>query len=302
MDNNDILQYLEPTFHVSTDQPYSINSSKLHDIYINPDYSSFFCDDYDLSIINWDIFQDPEHYYNVYIKQYPEDSGVFVIIIQQGYNNNPWASAKFLSYAIQINTSEMILDPITNEITFDFELRPLLHASQTTDYATGGFNIIHEFETINLYQDNYDSGIPYNLGEHFDIVTLSDVSYKKCMTQGDMFPIAIGSETILPQEGSQNTLLRWKTTYPNGEFPNVDITIGLSFKNLLPNLYVPMDIRLHKWTSLDNNNLVLMKRGISDWKQIEKETYNTRNMLNRGHNRYRDSDGWKQLPPGFGSL
>ena len=299
MDNYEILELLEPTFYVSTNQPYSINYSKLHDIYINPDYTSFFCGDYDLSISNWDFFQDPEHYYNVYIKQHPEQSGFFMIIIQQGHNGQGWASAKFLSYGIKINTSEMILDPITNEITFDFTLFPYLHGSQTTDYSTGGFDIIHEFETINLYND---SDIPYNLGEHFNINTLSDVSYKKCMTQEVIFPSATGIETVRPQEGSQNTLLRWKTTYPNGEYPNVDITIGLSFKNLLPNKYVPMDIRLHKWTSLDLNNLILMERGISGWEQIEKETYNTKNMLNHGHNRYRDSDGWKQLPPGFGSL
>lgn len=303
MDFGEFLELIEPTFYVSTDHPYSVNYSKLPDFYtgVNNDFS---CEGFDLSISNWDIFEDPEHYYNVYIKQpSPQLPQFFVIMIQQGHNNPPWASAKFLSYGVWINKNTVNLDPITNEITFDFNIYPYLHASQTTDYATGGFDIIHEFETSNLYEVGFLEK-PFNLGALFDINTLSDVSYKMCQqsTNGIVFPSAEGTETIPPQGFSQNTLLRWKTTYPNGEYPNVDITIGLSFKNLLPNKYVPMDIRFNKWTSLDLNNLVLMERGISGWKQIEKETYNTKNMLNRGYNRYRDIDGWKQLPPGFGSL
>lgn len=154
------------------------------------------------------------------------------VYIQYGQNAEGWASTIFI-----VQTLDASEDTKGNTITVKGNIIVKMLDSVVTEYAGAG---VEAKTTVTLNGTTIkDSTGMTNEGSTLDGEKTVSIN-----------------ETIDPQEKSNSTQLTMKNTYPNGEYPNSSVTLGLTLEN--PNLpqYIPMAIRLgDKWQELDNGLL-----------------------------------------------
>lgn len=101
---------------------------------------------------------------------------------------------------------------------------------------------------------------------------------------------------LAPSTQSSELDLVYFTHYPQGQYPDSPIKLGLTVYNPLPPTYKPMSIRRGDWKSLNANDGFIRIRHGGNWQDKTEENAMTSTHNNVGHNRIRRAGVWKQLP------
>lgn len=212
---------------------------------------------------------------NAYFLYYLEKNKKFYI--QVGMNRSDFASARFVTETYDILNEHLNED---GSVEADIKITLSPFSGRRTDYAAAGVNVkmtMYFGDTvIGGYTGNTSN--PVNLGFTPNPITVH---------------VKLG-----PQETAENTQLKLKYVYPNGEYTNSTMTLGGAIYNPTPPNYVPMSIRKNgSWKSLNKNQGFIKIRKGDTWQDRSQEDKNTERQANHGHNRIRRSSSWLQLPP-----
>lgn len=197
--------------------------------------------------------------------------------IQVGMNRSDFASARFVTETYDI-LNEHLNDDGSVEADIKITLSPF--SGRRTDYARGGASVMITLS----FGDTVIGSFSGNTARPVDIVPSPN-------------PITVHVK-LGPQETAENTQLKLRYVYPNGEYTNSTMILGGAIYNPTPPNYVPMSIRKsNNWKSLNKNNgFIHIRKGVN-WVDKSKENKNTERQANHGHNRIRRSGSWLQLPP-----
>lgn len=190
-----------------------------------------------------------------------ENTGIY---IQQGGNMTGWASVVFYGESI------VITNEVENEdgsITCDVKYRGEFYAIRKTDYAIGGVRS--------------KSRVLMN-GQ----VVYSHDGLSTDERQEGATPYRTDTITVMPDKANRNFLFEIIHEYPNGEFPNSNIKLGVEIYNPNPPVYIPHAIV--KGGKVTSNNVTkrkiqIMKGGFK--KDISQENSATKGHENKGYNR-----------------
>lgn len=184
--------------------------------------------------------------------------------IQQGGNMTGWASVVFYGESI------VITNEVENEdgsITCDVKYRGEFYASRKTDYAMGGVRS--------------KSRVLMN-GE---VVYSHDGLSTDESTEGAT-PYKTDKITVMPDKANRNFLFEITHEYPNGEFPNSNIKLGIEIYNPNPPVYIPHAIVKGGVVTSNNKTkrkIQIMKGGVI--KDVSQENSSTIGQVNKGQNR-----------------
>lgn len=154
------------------------------------------------------------------------------IYIQYGQNQEQWASTRFMIESVHIEDEH---EQSNGNIKVEGYVQLELLDGKLTDFAGAGVRV---HRTIYINGETIDD---WNgrTNEEYSKSNLKKVSF---------------SESIEPQEKSKSTQMKITTVYPDGEYPNSTIVLGIALKNPNPPKYIPMAIRISKdWQALDQN-------------------------------------------------
>lgn len=151
------------------------------------------------------------------------------IYIQYGQNKPDWASAIFIIEEVDYNETKN--EDRSIDVEGEITIKKL--DSVTTQYAGDGVRSKTTF-TLN--------------GE----VIKESEGYSNKSSQLSEPKSVKFSETIEPGDKSKSTKLKMENTYPDGEYNDVTVTMGMSLENENKSQYIPMAIRINgNWRSLD---------------------------------------------------
>ena len=154
------------------------------------------------------------------------------IYIQYGQNQEKWASTRFMIESVHVEDEE---EQSGGNIKVKGYVQLELLDGKLTDFAGAGVRV---HRTISINGETIDD---WNgrTNEEYSKSNLKKVSF---------------NETIEPQQKSKSTQMKIKTVYPDGEYSNSTIVLGIALKNPNPPKYIPMAIRISKhWQALDQN-------------------------------------------------
>ena len=154
------------------------------------------------------------------------------IYIQYGQNQEKWASTRFMIESVHVEDEE---EQSNGNIKVKGYVQLELLDGKLTDFAGSGVRV---HRTISINSETIDD---WNgrTNEEYSKSNLKKVSF---------------NETIEPQQKSKSTQMKIKTVYPDGEYSNSTIVLGIALKNPNPPKYIPMAIRISKhWQALDQN-------------------------------------------------
>lgn len=102
---------------------------------------------------------------------------------------------------------------------------------------------------------------------------------------------------LAPSTQSNELDLVYFTHYPQGQYPDNPIKLGLTVYNPIPPQYRPLAVRKgNSWKSLNANNGFIKRRQGGSWNDYSIENSNSERAENQGHNRIRKNNKWLQLP------
>lgn len=154
------------------------------------------------------------------------------IYIQYGQNQEQWASTRFMIESVHIEDEE---EQSNGNIKVKGYVQLELLDGKLTDFAGAGVRV---HRTISINGETID-----------DWNGRTNQEYSKSNLKKVTF-----NETIEPQEKSKSTQMNITTVYPDGEYSNSTIVLGIALKNPNPPKYIPMAIRISKdWQALDQN-------------------------------------------------
>lgn len=154
------------------------------------------------------------------------------IYIQYGQNEQQWASTRFMIESIHIDEEEELSN---GNIKVKGYVQLELLDGKLTDFAGAGVRVHRTISINGEVIDDWNG----RTNQEYTKNNLKKVSF---------------DETIEPQEKSKSTQMKIKTVYPDGEYSNSTIVLGIALKNLNPPKYIPMAIRISKdWQALDQN-------------------------------------------------
>lgn len=166
----------------------------------------------------------------------------FDVEFQYGQNLQIWASAKFIKYSYSI--SNEIINP-DNSITFDLTMSFLGVVSNKTTFAKTGVSVKNR-----LYLGS--QVIMARDGNTIDNYQIS--------VNGDN-PITFKNITLAPRSTLNTKQLQWGSQYPNHEYPDAIINIGMLIYNPLYVMYTPMITRKNRaWIPLNGNAGKILRR------------------------------------------
>lgn len=154
------------------------------------------------------------------------------IYIQYGQNQEKWASTRFMIESVHVEDEE---EQSNGNIKVKGYVQLELLDGKLTDFAGAGVRV---HRTISINGETIDD---WNgrTNQEYSKSNLKKVSF---------------NETIEPQQKSKSTQMKIKTVYPDGEYSNSTIVLGIALKNPNPPKYIPMAIRISKhWQALDQN-------------------------------------------------
>ena len=155
------------------------------------------------------------------------------IYIQYGQNQEKWASTRFMIESVHIEDEQ---EQSNGNIKVKGYVQLELLDGKLTDYAGAGVRV---HRTISINGETIDD---WNgrTNQEYNKTNLKKVSF---------------NETIEPQKKSKSTQMKIRTVYPDGEYDNSTIVLGIALKNPNPPKYIPMAIRISKhWQALDQND------------------------------------------------
>lgn len=208
-----------------------------------------------------------------------ENNGKDDIYIQYGRNQRPWVTAKFYNYEIEILETEELEN---NEIRAKIKVTAKSFVSRKSVYQSGGVQVHHQILVNNIEKYSYSGS------------TLDEFTKTETTTTETIDVI------IPPQTGTTKGSLNVRVTYPNKEFDDSNIFIGIQLFNnnpIPPQTYIPMTIRKSgTWKDLDTGGGFIKKRVSGSWLDYSEELFDTERQENQGQNRIRKNLKWLQLP------
>lgn len=203
--------------------------------------------------------------------------GIIRSYTQYGQNVALFASAKAVKMLHTI--SNEVVNP-DNSVTFDLAIR-LYGASHATQYAGNGVSVV---TTIKIGTTTAFTRTG-NTKDSFSFDTNSGNAY------------TFTGLKLAPQQSYTGAQISITSTFPNGEYTNNTINLGVIAHNPLYALYVPMKTRkANAWKNLNGNNGKILKRVKGVWTDLSIENQGTENQQNKGHNRRRTGGKFLQLP------
>lgn len=198
------------------------------------------------------------------------------VYLQYGRDDVGWASARFLSKTLDVtNEVENSDGSITADITV------------TSHF----FNGMPNNNPVTGYETNYL--VKINGIIQYDFTDNSRAEF----TKGARPPITF-SIKVDPQETNTQTAYEISFEYPNKEVPDSYMHVGIGLFNPNVPTYTPMSIRkTNQWKDLNSNNGKILIRQGSSWIDKSKENISTSKQIDKGKNRIRKSNNWRQLPP-----
>ena len=155
------------------------------------------------------------------------------IYIQYGQNQEKWASTRFMIERIHVDDEE---EQSNGNIKAKGYVQLELLDGKLTDYAGQGVRV---HRTVSINGETIDDWHG-RTNEEYHKKNLKKVKF---------------SESIEPQKKSKSTQMKIRTVYPDGEYSNSTIVLGIALKNPNPPKYIPMAIRISKhWQALDQND------------------------------------------------
>lgn len=199
-----------------------------------------------------------------------------IATVQYGLNRSDFASARGFWEEIAVNNEVQNPD---GSITADVTLTLSSIMGYKTSMSQAGYNAI---TTIKLAGQQ----VAQRNGKTIDSFNI----YPKPAT-------VTKRVTVYPQQVSDELNIEYNTVYPNGEYPNNSIWLGMTVYNPTPPQYIPMAQRKGgNWNSLNDHNGNILIRKSGKWVDRSKENSNTSKNENTGHNRIRKNGKWLQLP------
>lgn len=209
-----------------------------------------------------------EYFYNI-----ENNERVFV---QYGQESSRWGSARFFGEQVVIDSE---VENADGSITADVTVTPLFFNGRIHDYSVGNVSVVYDVRVNNQTVYSYS-------GDTAD-----------SFTNGEGSPLQF-SVTVQPEQISHATAFQIFITYPNGEFVNNSMFVGISLRN--PNLaqYKPMATRKsNQWRDLNTQaSAKIQIRKSSVWTDKSFENNATSRQANTGKNRIRKSGTFRQLP------
>lgn len=150
--------------------------------------------------------------------------------IQYGQNAQEWASVRFFGQKLVLDSEELQSD---NSYKVKGKIEVLFVNGRNTDYTGVGVDVKRTIKLAGNVVDTFTGTTADEYTQQFD------KSY-------DI------SETIKPQDSTDKTQLVIETVYPNGEYENSTIKVGIKLRNNKLPIYIPGAIRKSgKWEELD---------------------------------------------------
>lgn len=198
------------------------------------------------------------------------------VFIQFGKDAQGWASARFYSETVEITNEEELEN---GTIIANIRVTPKYFKGFPNSVGSTGVRVEHDVfignDLIYSFRGNTRDSIDF--GEK---------------------PSKSMEVSITPQQTNSEGAFRIKVRYPDGEFTDGEMIVGIGLFNPNPLTYVPMAIRKSGvWKDFDRNNGKIKKRVNNIWRDFSEENLNTSKQVNKGKNRIRKSSNWKQLPP-----
>lgn len=154
------------------------------------------------------------------------------IYIQYGQNQQKWASTRFMIESVHIEDEQ---EQSNGNIKVKGYVQLELLDGKLTDYAGAGVRVHRTISINGKTIDDWNG----RTNQEYSKSNLKKVSF---------------NETIEPQKKSKSTQMKIRTVYPDGEYDNSTIVLGIALKNPNPPKYIPMAIRISKhWQALDQN-------------------------------------------------
>lgn len=195
--------------------------------------------------------------------------------VQYGCNRSDYASARGFYETINI-TNEVV----NSDGSIDADVT--LYISSINGYKTSMSQAGYPAETTITLAGQQ---VAHRMGNTIDTFYMEPV------------PHEITKHVHLAPSTQSNELdLVYFTHYPQGQYPDSPIKLGLTVYNPLPPTYKPMSIRRGDWKSLNANNGFIRIRHGGNWQDKAEENAMTSMHNNVGHNRIRRAGVWKQLP------
>ena len=139
------------------------------------------------------------------------------IYIQYGQNQEKWASTRFMIESVHIEDEK---EQSNGNIKVKGYVQLELLDGKLTDFAGAGVRV---HRTISINGETIDD---WNgrTNQEYSKSNLKKVSF---------------NETIEPQKKSKSTQMKIRTVYPDGEYDNSTIVLGIALKNPNPPKYIP---------------------------------------------------------------
>lgn len=166
----------------------------------------------------------------------------FDVEFQYGQNLQIWASAKFIKYSYGISNEVINAD---NSITFDLTISFLGVVSNKTSYSKAGVSVVNKLY-LGTQTIMSRSG---NTIDNFQVAVNNDN------------PIVFKKITLSPRSSFNAAQLQWGSQYPNHEYTDAILNIGMLIFNPLYSWYVPMITRKNRaWLPLNGNAGKILRR------------------------------------------
>ena len=196
--------------------------------------------------------------------------------IQYGQNIPPWASARFFTQAMHINSQTVNPD---GSITANITTQLTSWAGRITDYAAAvGYAVQYTVSLNNVVVATFNGS------------TIDEFTY-------GAFPAQTFNVNVPPTTGTTSvTSMHIHVHYPNGEYPDQDDYVGFSLYNPNPPTYIPGSIwDGTKWKSLNSSPQGTLKiwNGTS-WEDHSQHQLADIGVANKGFARIWNGSAWVQ--------
>ena len=215
----------------------------------------------------------PDTFYSI-----DQQANIIRSYVQYGQNiNTIWSSAKALKFFYTILNEVVHSD---NSVTFDFSVL-IYGASHAVNNPNTGYSVVNtiKMSSTTVFTHTGTTKDTYNIDPN------SSNAY------------TFTGITLAPRAKYASAQIVYQSHYPNGEFPDATINLGVLLTNPLYPFYTPMTTRKSlAWKTLNSNGGHIQRRVNGVWTDFSVDNQSTENQAGYGHTRRRTSGTFIQLP------
>lgn len=212
------------------------------------------------------------YFYNVVDNGSTDNYVNYTVYIQYGHNSTGWATAKFFVYSVYGSVSYI---GTQRDKLFNANVTLNSFWSRQTNYAAGGVSVVWD---VTIFGQSVSG---------FTGTTTTEFTYNPNTNRQ--------SNITVPYNGYiTQTCLGVSVRYPNGEYPNSNIQLGVALYNDIEPYYYPFATRpyanngrLVSLNDLPERTIAVRRNGTLV--KLSKLRYDQQNTPNNGHTRYRPS-------------